>query len=239
MFDIASLFSARPSKPSQDVRFRQGTIVSWDNLTLENVIDVGGTELSDLPVLGLAEVATYEAGDVVGILVIGNEDHGKTYAVIGQITAPDTPAALSALSFLAAFIQTDEVSTLETTNSTSATDLATVGPEVTVRIGPSGLAIVFVSAEMFISTSTNGTVRRALSGYTISGATTRAFTTVLVGAKHQESAACALCQVGRYTAVDLCSGLTAGNNTFKMQYLCSNAADQVGFGSRQIIVFPL
>lgn len=238
MDGLANLFSPKPPRASKDVRYRQGTIVAWNNLTLENTVEVDGVQLEDLPVLGIGETALYDVDDVVGIVVIG-EEGAQTWAILGQLVVPNTPPALEALSLLGEFIQTQNVDALETTTSTTPVDLATSGPEVTCRIGPSGKALIFVTAQIFVSTSTNGTVRRATAGVTISGASSVAFQAVLSAADRQETLAVALGDRGRQTAIKLQEGLTAGDTTFKMQYHCSNAADQVGFGTRNLTVLPL
>lgn len=49
-------------------------------------------------------------------------------------------------------IDTATVATNETTTSTSYTDLATVGPSVTIDVGPTGLVLVFWAAQFRNST---------------------------------------------------------------------------------------
>ena len=120
---------------------------------------------------------------------------------------------------------TDVVATSQDTTSTSYTDLATVGPAVTVTTGP--LALVVVRGA--ISNSGTGSSRMS---YEVSGASTQA-------------AADAQC-VGVFgTAgtgvlggdMSLATGLTAGSNTFTAKYRVSSGTGT--FSTRRILVFPL
>lgn len=77
--DIAFLFT----KPDPDrVRFRQGTIVSWDSSTGDNVVQVGGAQLTNLP-FEIAASAVLQPGDVVNLHTAG----GKWY-ISGKVTDP-------------------------------------------------------------------------------------------------------------------------------------------------------
>ncbi len=51
------------------ISFRKGTIISYDQNTGDNVVRVGDTEVVDLPILGVAEAATYAPGSSAGIPV--------------------------------------------------------------------------------------------------------------------------------------------------------------------------
>ena len=149
----AALFAARPSQPSQNLRYRQGIITSWNPVTLENTVNVGGTEMVNLPVLGVAEVDVYSPGDVVGLLVI--ESSGSTgsvmYAIIGQLVIPGTQAATDAINAsLNSRIFTDFIIQGESTLSSTYTDLETIGPAVTVPVGPSGRILVIATAQISI-----------------------------------------------------------------------------------------
>jgi hypothetical protein len=155
--DIASLFSGTPAGPSQEVRYRQGVIVSWNPATLENVVEVGGAQLTNLPVLGVAEAATFAPGDVVGLVVIG--DRGvRTLAIIGQLVIPNSPEALSALSFLSVRTYADNVVDFGTTTSGSYTNLdapSPVGPVIPdVLVGPSGRVLVTVGCFVTVEEGT-------------------------------------------------------------------------------------
>lgn len=60
--------------------FRQGTVITWTRSTGENTVNVGGTVLSNLPMLTMGEVTNLVAGDVVGLLRAGTQ-----YFVLGRI----------------------------------------------------------------------------------------------------------------------------------------------------------
>lgn len=127
--------------PSPGVGFRQGTIVSWNANTAENTVLVGDTLMTNLPILNTSEAAILAAGNVVGILT-----SGSTWGILGRFTIPGSSEAVSSLSSLRT--QSADVLTNESTTSSSFTDLATVGPAVTINVGPSGRVLVIVSAEM-------------------------------------------------------------------------------------------
>lgn len=85
--DDLSPFLTPPGQSTDDpservLRLRQGTVVAWDNSTNTNTIDVGGTQLQNVPVLN---AATYTAGQVVTLLTWAG-----TWFVLGRITAPGT-----------------------------------------------------------------------------------------------------------------------------------------------------
>src|SRR5690606_8139753 len=125
------------------VRAGQGVVVEWDATTGENVIRYRGTDLHDLPIVASSsEVAKIRPGDVVMLHLIGSGGTTTAY-VVGRVTRPGTPQAASALQ-----LETRAATVIaeETTNSTTYTSLPTPGPEVEVAIGPTGRALVTVSA---------------------------------------------------------------------------------------------
>lgn len=140
--DLAPLIAPDTGEPGA-VRAGQGVVLEWDATTGENVIRYRGTDLHDLPIVASnSEVAQIRPGDVVMLHLIGAAGASTAY-VVGRVTRPGTPEAASALQLAT---QAAAVLTDESTTSTSYTDLATVGPEVVVTIGPTGRALVTVSA---------------------------------------------------------------------------------------------
>lgn len=120
------------------------------------------------------------------------------------------------------------VATGETTSSTTAADLSTTGPSVTVTIGANGLAFVSVSANyQHTSASIEGVLY-----YVISGATTVAATQI-AGDRNPT-----INQNIQLSGSRLITGLTPGSNTFKLQYSNTTGATAT-FGSRFITVLPL
>ena len=120
------------------------------------------------------------------------------------------------------------VAAVETTTSTSYTDLATVGPAVTVTISATGKALVILTADIGNSVSAAGTYM----GTAVSGATTLA-------ASDTTSLSESIAVVGpaiHISATYLFTGLTAGSNTFTAKYRVSTGTGT--WYDRNIIVYP-
>jgi hypothetical protein len=118
------------------------------------------------------------------------------------------------------------VATSQTTVSTTYTNLATTGPAVTVTTGTQAIVIVTVS----VNNDTASATSRA--DFAVSGATTRAAsdTTALIHAS-------AIANAGvRATATTFLS-LTAGSNTFTVQYRTNGGTGS--FNDRHLVVIPL
>jgi hypothetical protein len=117
------------------------------------------------------------------------------------------------------------VATSQTTTSTSYTDLATVGPAVTLLMGSAVLLIV--TAE--VDTTGAGVVPRM--GFAISGASTLAATDTW-GLKVDAGAACLI----QASFAVLVTGLTPGTNIFTAKYRVSSGTGT--FLNRGIVVWP-
>ena len=169
--DLASLFGPGPDPASQDLRYRQGTVLTFNEVTLQNTIQVGSTVLTDVPLLGVGEASLLTTGSVVGVLVVGGDT--KQYYITGRIVVPNTPDAADAISLLSVLTTAAETAADETTSSTTYTDLGTVGPSVAVTVGPSGRLSITVGAIIGISLSSgSGTDQRAgFMSYQIVGPT--------------------------------------------------------------------
>jgi hypothetical protein len=125
------------------------------------------------------------------------------------------------------------VETGQTTGSGTYTDLATVGPAVTVVTGTRAIVIVTVSG----TNSVVGSGARA--DFDVSGATTRAATddTALLieaGIANQAHRASAVTFLGSGGL----SALTAGSNTFTVKYHVQTGGTGT-FNDREILVIPL
>lgn len=79
--NLAPLFD--PGAPG--VRFRQGTVLTWNANTGENTIDLAGGTLTDVPVLNTSEATALKAGHVVGLL-----GQGSAWFIIGRVTPPNS-----------------------------------------------------------------------------------------------------------------------------------------------------
>src|SRR5690349_6190412 len=93
--DLASLFDDPPAGPSQPMAYRQGIIQTFNQNTLENTVLVGDSILTNLPVLGVAEAASYVPNTVVGIHCVGS-----SWSIVGRFAIPNTADATNAISLL-------------------------------------------------------------------------------------------------------------------------------------------
>lgn len=124
---------------------------------------------------------------------------------------------------------TATVATSQTTASESYTDLATVGPAVTLTTGTK--ALVIISAGGFNANSGGGNI----ASFAVSGATTVAASDANMlkfgpnGAVNSPA--------DRLSASVLLTGLTAGSNTFTMKYLASTGTAY--FSNRTINVIDM
>jgi hypothetical protein len=79
--NLAPLFdSGQPG-----VRFRQGTILTWNSSTGENTIDLAGGTLTNVPILNTGEAIALKAGHVVGLL-----GQGSAWFIVGRVTPPNS-----------------------------------------------------------------------------------------------------------------------------------------------------
>jgi hypothetical protein len=230
------LLISAPNTPSLPVSYRQGVILTWNTATLENTVRVGGPGgpvFENLPVLGVAETATYQPGDVVGLINLG-----WTLAIIGQLVIPGSPQALSALSFLSSRIFVGEQLGSDSTSSSTFTDLASgVGPIVPdVLIGPSGRAVVIASCLFNYGAVNNDS--GGVMGYIIEGATTVAANDSQGPFSYTQSSA-------DYTIIDskslarVVSNLNPGLHTFTAKYRAPFSGTVCNFSDRVIVVIAL
>lgn len=118
------------------------------------------------------------------------------------------------------------VSAAQTTASTSYTALATVGPAATVTT--SDRAVVFFATEISNSLS-NGASSASVA---VSGASSFAANDSWRAVQDGVAAA----NINRVGIAHLFTGLTAGSNTFTMQYKVGSGTGT--FGQREIVVLP-
>lgn len=116
---------------------------------------------------------------------------------------------------------------IQTTMSTTFTDLATIGPTVTVETGPYALVLTHAQVE-------NSGAGSAYAGVEVTGASSIA--PALNRSINIFNSANT--RIGAGTAVLYAGGivLTPGTNTFTMKYLVSSGTGT--FGDRRIIVMP-
>jgi len=68
---------------SPGISYRQGMVVAFNTATGENTIEVGGTEMHDLPAVVGAPITV---GKPVGILVIGSQ-----FLILGRVALGGVP----------------------------------------------------------------------------------------------------------------------------------------------------
>lgn len=231
--DLSGLFADSPAGPGRQMTYRQGIIREWNPITLENTVVVGGKELVNLPVLGVAEAASYGAGVVVGIVSIG-----ENWAIVGQFVTPGTPAATDAITQLGQQLVSDLVVTEEsTTTFGSFVDLTTIGPRVSLVASASGKAYVTVSCyQSPSSTSFMGTVGMDFEIASDGGTfrTPDVKTALLFGVSVFGTAGPSAVSGGSRTT--RITGLTPGVvYTYTAKYITGQAAGGV-FGQRMITV---
>lgn len=123
-------------------------------------------------------------------------------------------------------IQYAEVLTAQARNNAAYGDLATVGPQVTVQINASGIALCFFSAHLNAA-GLQGWASLSVDGATPTDAQALVANVGFGGAVTDDG------RMGfRYV-----SGLTAGAHTFKLQY--RTVGGSVTFKNRKLIVLPL
>jgi hypothetical protein len=118
------------------------------------------------------------------------------------------------------------VATAQTTASTSYTNLATTGPQVSVATGPRALVLFASSID---NTVTNGASSVSVA---VSGATTIAAS----GAWRLARDGVASTNTMRYGAAHLFTTLNTGTNVFTMQYLVGSGTGT--FSDRELVVLP-
>ncbi|MEV0725998.1 hypothetical protein AB0I37_24870 [Micromonospora purpureochromogenes] len=229
--DLTPMFG---QSPGPALGYRQGIIVFWDPVTAENTVLVGGASVDNLPILNTNEALLLTPGSVVALLTFGH-----SWFILGRVTIPGTPEAASALRMVAT--AADTVATYGTTTSTSWTDLATVGPQVTVTVGASGRLLVMVTCAFDYNGADSqggGYMSFDLAGPTPEAASE--FTAVKsVFSVSDTSADVATWIVGaRQTATSLREGLAPGTYTVTAKYK-THTGDEVGFFDRDLVVIPL
>lgn len=127
-------------------------------------------------------------------------------------------------------ITTALVATNESTTSTSYTDLATVGPSVSVTTGT--FAIVFFTATAWQASAS--TADNVMMSIAVSGATTSAAADSFALRDTNISGIASARHFGTFVAY---TTLTPGVNTFTAKYRTTNAGNAANFGDRRIAVY--
>lgn len=122
-----------------------------------------------------------------------------------------------------------EVATAQTTTSSSFTNLATVGPSITVNVGPNGLLLIGCSASVSNDTANNG----GAMALDITGANTIAADQGLTGF------GLALPNPTDNSRTNLLTGLNAGSTTLVAKYRRYGGSGTASFTNRKVWALPL
>lgn len=223
---------------SQALGYRQGVIVAYDPVTYNNTVQVAGSLMTNLPILNTSEADLLIPGDVVGILT-----GGPSWTIIGRLIVPGSASAGSSSRSVTNRIQSAFDNSNGTRNSATFGDLtgSGVGPAVTIRIGASGRALVFWSAEI----GQTGVLMSDLNphvGVEVSGANSIAATAqnaLNFEFYHGTTADFqAWWQSGTFHTF---TGLNPGVTTFTLKYAHQTVvpSTNVNFQAREIAVFAL
>lgn len=120
------------------------------------------------------------------------------------------------------------VATFETTTSASYTDLASVGPSVTVDVGESGAVLVILTAYLANSIVDGA----AYMGFSIAGA-------AVVAARVLNHISHTAGQPAQMSAIYKVTGITPGSRTFVAKYRRDSAGGTMTAGNRNLIVIPV
>jgi hypothetical protein len=219
---------------SNALTFRQGVIVTYSQTDGSNTVQVGGSVMSNLPILNTSEALLMTPGAVVGLLSVGTAS--KTMFILGRITIPGTPDALTALSAFRTI--TGTVAAAQGTTSTSYTDLTTAGPTVQVTVPNSGRVLMILSARIGWSDSdpsSGGAMSAALSGAnTVAAGGDKVLSSFLSTATGGAQNA-----FFRSSVVHVYEGLTPGLTTWTAKYQTLDAGEAADFEDRTIVLIPL
>jgi hypothetical protein len=240
--DLAGLFRPAPAAPSLPLSYRQGVVMTFDQTTLENTVEVGGTVFTDLPLLGVGEASLLTTGSVVGILVIGGSG-AKDMVIIGRLVRPATADAEEAISLLNSLVFADTVVTQESRSSLTFGDLATPGPEVTVTVRPSGRLLVVCTCQIQWIEGAANPQRGGWATVELSGANTVstavANDVVLPTQNLGLTGPTAAAFQGSYCSAGVFEGLNTGSTTVAMKYASQYSGESVDFGRRNLVVVTL
>lgn len=197
-------------------------LLKWKNSAgTVTTIATGASSFTD-PMTTRGDIIIRNSSNATARLGIGSS--GKVVSSDGTDISWQTPSSGGEFA-----TQTAAVATGESTSSTTAADLATTGPSVTVTVGASGQVEVMVRCRQ--STEVNG--KYSIVWVTWSGANSGSLDMLIetqygtggVGTQHGAS--------------KILTGLSPGSTTFKLQYSMESGGSSAGFTIREITVKPV
>lgn len=175
-----------------------------------------------------ATMPTFTDGAVLTATQLNTLVNNLNETSVSKATAAGRIYVSTGVNAVAERVPTSEgITTSQTTTSTSYTNLATIGPEVTVTTGTS--AVVLITASVSSGTAGQG----GIVGYQVTGASTvaessqRSLRTVSASAGHRFRASMVHFEVG----------LSSGSNTFTCRY-CTTGSGTATFDDRQLLIIP-
>ncbi|MBK1785141.1 hypothetical protein [Prauserella cavernicola] len=229
--DIAALLADGMQQQvtgTTELGWHTGVVLSWDDLTGLNSVEIKGRVFTNLKVLSTGSVQPFQPDDVVGVLRVGT-----TYFIFGKIRAPGAGAGER--------IDSDRVAaSLFVPNNDTFGDLTgSYGPEVTVYIGSQRRALVIHSCEVIISGAVNiGQQGQIHQGVAISGATQASPASAITNAYLKGPAGVAG-SASATTFITAENGLQQGLNTFTCKYRGLADGDQnLQVNNRVLTVMP-
>lgn len=241
--------------------YGQGVLLQFDSATFSNAVDYRGTVLTDLPVMSGADALTYQPGDVVLLMKWKPSGRGMgSYWIAGRPVVPASGNAEAAIGFLtttlgsavaksviANTIFVNDVGAVESTTSSTYTDLSTPGPTVSdVTITSTGNALVLVSANILlnnINAPSEANFNSGWASFTVSGATTVAASDANAVSRHIQLSthnganSHIINESVQTTKAIFLEGLNEGTHSFQMKYRRnSGGTEPVPFGVRTLVV---
>ncbi|MEV6879784.1 hypothetical protein [Amycolatopsis sp. NPDC051128] len=212
---------------SSDLAHIQGEVLSWDEASGVNSVLVNGAAVSNLKVIQSGIGLQYSPGDTVMV-----ERRMTQWYIVGKIGAPGGSNVNQ--------IKAAEVSATEITGSTTYTDLATFGPQLTINIGSSRRCLLMTGVRIVCAGTASNAYIGGSSTVNVTGASDipivgtvtagmLAQTTPIVGFSSNHN---------RNFVLTAGHGLNPGANTFTMQYRSNFASPTCAFAERYIIVIP-
>ena len=233
--DLGDLWTDERLGPALPVMHRQGVIVTYNQVTGANTVRVGRATLTDLPLLGVAEAATYVPGSVVAI-----QSTRRQMYIVGRIVSPGTAGYTDAVNRLSNSITSVEITTSEDTTNTAYVDLATVGPTVPVTVKSAGKVLIIVSADIIAPDTgiASGGLMTVEVKDTAGNVIFAAGTLPLLHFMYSDNAAHAVGDSLGATRLFLVS-LTAGDYIVKAKYAAESGGGLTSFANRNVTCIAL
>lgn len=193
---------------------------------LEDLASATDTALAAVELASIPKTLVNAKGDLIaatGSDAVARLPVGTNGQVLAADSGESTGAKWVAPPVGMAAASSAAVATSQTTSSTSYTDLATVGPAVTVAVGASGVAIVTITSQILPPSGTATASFALSSGNTLAAADDNAI-----------SYTCDASGNGGIQAstVTVLTGLTPGSTVFTMKYKGTSVSN--AFSNRKI-----